>query len=106
MASYAIPDSCCYLYDKADFKGDVFKACLDAKSYGYQLFDLSKEKFDNKTESWQCGRDVRYQFCNNSTELGCESVDGQSGGGAAQNSLIIDKNMISVVKLWAYDYEE
>ena len=49
MASFSVPDDCCYLYDENDFTGTMYPFCLDSKSYGYKLFRLTNAENDTKT---------------------------------------------------------
>ena len=84
MASFSVPDDCCYLYDSKDFGGSVFRACLDKESYGFKEILLYKESFDNKMESWQCGEHVRAQFCK-SKDAQCSKFEGEGGAGPAEN---------------------
>jgi hypothetical protein len=104
MASFNIPDNCCYLWGHENYGGNAYKACLEEDDYGFKRFDLAEEKIDNWKDSWECGKHVRAQFCNHKTDY-CGKDSGEGGAGPARNPKVGSINAMSLVKLYQYNYE-
>ena len=57
--------------------------------------------FNDKVTSWYCGKNVAYDFCDDSTN--CEFFLGNRGAGNVKSPYIKRNDAISVVYLSEYD---
>ena len=101
-------DLCCTLYDGKWLNESRLTICLDQDTE-FQKFDLAELDFDDKTESWWCGKSVLYQFCmNDHLQLDERRMQCVSGAGSGRDVDIRSKknsfeNQLSYAGLWLYD---
>ena len=55
-------DLCCSLFDDKWLNHSRVTVCLD-EATGFGEFNLAELDFDDKAESWWCGKSVLFQFC-------------------------------------------
>ena len=80
--TFAYPDDdVCMVYAEQNFGGRPYYIGL----YGADFvdIDLRNKGYYFPPQSWYCGKDVRYQFCDNL--YACEGAIGSSGIGAIMN---------------------
>ena len=65
---------------------------------------------DNVMSSWDCGKNVSYNFCRDheiaGIALDCSGKKGESGAGRAQNTAVGRNDRMSTLKLQRYNYSE
>lgn len=66
---------------------------------------MSSAGFNDRMNSWWCGKNVSYDFCDNSSG-GCKRGDGYSGAGNARSIDIGNKNEMSRLVMRYYDPAE
>ena len=73
-------DNCCRLYESTQYNGDHCLLCYD-ENEGYEHFTLSEYGWDNKVDSFVCGKNVSYMMCNGSQTDDCNYDHGNNGAG-------------------------
>lgn len=91
-------DNCCNLYQHNNYGGVVSKHCISADEQMY-VHDFTGEWFDNAMNSWACGKNVAYMFCDYGPNDDCYNYHGLSGAGAALNPYVRHGNWLTTIKM-------
>ena len=93
-------DNCCSFYDYRDFGGSSQTGCMPEGSTSY---DYDPGSFGDKISSFECGKNVRFEFHNhNSPSTGYEIV---SGAGHVRSSRLEHwmEDRVTLIKMSYYD---
>ena len=94
-------DLCCTLYDYTNYGGDSISFCLD-ETHSPKSWWLDNYGWDDRMESWVCGRNVAAYFCfDDETCKGNNS--GEAGAGSMNNPDVRRNNWFSGVQMEYYD---
>ena len=94
-------DRCCKAWDWTDFNADSIKFCLN-DGEDYRSWKLSDHGWNDRIESWVCGKNVATWFC--FEDENCRNnKDGESGAGSMSNAMMRRRNWYSSVYMYAYD---
>ena len=77
-------DFCCAIYSENDFKGETSKYCLLEMDEDVKVFKMG-DVLNNTMSSWECGKNVAYNFCkyHEFVDYNCTRDRGESGAGRA-----------------------
>ena len=53
-------DNCCFIYESNDFGEDKLKLCHEGEQ---AVHDLGALEFDDRMDSYYCGKNVWFNFC-------------------------------------------
>ena len=97
-------DSCCELYKDYNYEGESLKLCYTIKDGSPQEFDLrTYDDFDQSVDSWYCGKNIAYDFCDLGVGEDCTGGRGESGAGTVRNGVIGMHNDLTSLRIWPYD---
>ena len=99
-------DYCCILYSEENYWGLSKTFCITASIETYE-WDLANYDFSDTMSSYQCGKNVTYEFCLNSSDnCGGELDQAMSGSGTINNSNVSSQpNKANLLILTLYDAE-
>ena len=80
--AYYPGDNCCFLYDDQDFHDAKLKLCHDGEKTYHDLDDYG---FDDRMDSYYCGKNVWFNFCGGTGSDECEHNNFSSGAGHYMN---------------------
>ena len=78
-------DTCCQLWKDGNYTGDSKKFCYTRTDGLDQFFDMHDYDFNDTVDSWYCGKNIAYDFCDDNVSEDCSHGNGESGAGTSRN---------------------
>merc|ERR1712038_65463 len=94
---------CCSIWSDDNYSGDSWGHFCISPDGKEEIIDMHDYDFNDTAESWYCGKNVAYDFCNEQIYDSCSYGDGQSGAGTARNPDMGHDGDLTTLKLRYFD---
>lgn len=107
-------DNECILWEDKNFNGSTQSLQLDTSKCtggpyileaGHEVNIWRLDHFNDKMSSWACGKDVAFDFCNDSFGDSCRSHHGNTGVGPSKSNAVGYEDKATTVRFYCNDHD-